>query len=170
MLNIWAASSSFMGLWTSPGWRPRVNVRLRGATWQNPRHPGMTNNINANIYIVEAPRIYEHLGRNLGIIILANPPNCYYKYVCIILDSQSYCLAWSVRIKYIYSHYSSCFPCLHNILLFPVITNCDHWRPYFVQLQCIMRKKAAYSSRPFTNQLVKHKVNTIWFWNAWLSV
>jgi hypothetical protein len=45
-----------------------------------------TNNINTNIYIVAAPRIYEHLGRNLGTIILANPPTCYYTYVCIILE------------------------------------------------------------------------------------
>ncbi len=42
-------------------------------------------------------RAYREKSRNH----LANPPVCHYKYVFIILDSQSCCLAWSVRIKYI---------------------------------------------------------------------
>ena len=41
---------------------------------------------------------------------LADPPNYYYKYVHIILDSQSCCFAWSVRIKYIFSLQLLVFP------------------------------------------------------------
>ncbi len=41
----------------------------------------------------------EKFGNNL----LANPPTYCYKYVYIILDSQSCCLALSVRMKYIFS-------------------------------------------------------------------
>jgi hypothetical protein len=54
-------------------------------------------------------RIYEHLGRNPGIIFTGKSANLLL-YICvhIILESQSCCLAWSVRISYIqYSHYSS---------------------------------------------------------------
>ncbi len=53
--------------------------------------------------VLSRPRIYEHLVEKSGNHLPANPPICLYKFVYIMLDSESCCLAWSWKVRWIVS-------------------------------------------------------------------